>query len=304
MFRNTFIFRGVFDKRREFDINTPGKNTSDLIRFGTSSFSSKDWIGNFYPEGTEPSDFLRYYSEKYDTVEVDATYYKIPTRSMTESWNLKTPEGFLFSAKFPRSIVHAGEKAAPDVDKIMEKEHTYYDRDKFLESMSLLGNKLGYLLIQFPYFNKKLFGSRKPFMEKLDRFLGDLPNDFRYAVEIRNRNWLKPEFAGICRQHNAAVTLVDHAWMPHGDEMESYFDPITTDFTYIRLLGNRKEIEQITKKWDKIVIDRDDRLKRWADFIAGLIDREIFGVVYANNHYAGNGPMTLERLRELYMGQN
>ena len=85
-----------------------------MIRWGTSSWSEKSWVGPFYPPGTKPGDFLRYYATQFDTVEVDATYYAIPDERMVAGWERKLPEGFVFSAKFPRSVVHAGEGARPE----------------------------------------------------------------------------------------------------------------------------------------------------------------------------------------------
>jgi hypothetical protein len=130
-----------------------GNLENSSIRFGTSSFSSSDWMGPFYPDGTKPSDFLGYYAKQFDTVEVDATYYSLPTERMVDRWRAVTPGGFLIAAKFPRAIVHAGEKAKPDSGKLLMPEHTYEIRDRFLAVMSRLGDRLGPLLIQFPYFS-------------------------------------------------------------------------------------------------------------------------------------------------------
>ena len=77
--------------------------TGSLIRFGCSSFSSEDWVGPFYPQGTKPAEYLHLYAEHFDTVEIDSTYYGIPRHSMVDGWRAKTPDGFLISAKFPRS---------------------------------------------------------------------------------------------------------------------------------------------------------------------------------------------------------
>lgn len=123
------------------------------IHFGTSSFSSKDWIGPFYPQGTLPVDFLRFYAGKFDTVEIDATYYAVPSAKTVDGWAERTPENFIIAAKFPRSIVHCGEGSKPDGSKILMPDETYLVRDKFLSMMSRLGRKAGPLLIQFPFFN-------------------------------------------------------------------------------------------------------------------------------------------------------
>jgi uncharacterized protein YecE (DUF72 family) len=136
-------------------------------------------------------------------------------------------------------------------------------------------------------------------MERLDRFLSDLPKGYRYGVEIRNKDWLKSGFADLCREHNVALVLVDQAWMPLADKLEKQFDPITTDFVYIRLLGDRKQIEAITETWDREVIDRQANLERWANYLAKLIERQIRTLVYVNNHYAGHAPTTVRRLRIL-----
>ncbi len=270
------------------------------IHYGTSSFSSKDWVGAFYPEGTAPKDFLAYYSTQFETVEVDATYYRIPSASTLDGWFAKTPDNFTFAAKFPRAIVHGGEGREPNPDIILQPDATYEERDKFLGVMARLRDKLGPLLIQFPYLPKRVFSGRKQFLDRLDKFLTDLPDDFRYAVEIRNRNWLKPDFAELCKRHNTALALVDQGWMPHGDEVAQMVTPVTTDFSYIRLLGDRKKIEEITKTWDKEVINNEDSLQRWARLIGELSDRfraQIY--VYANNHYAGHAPSTIRRLQNM-----
>ncbi len=257
-------------------------------------------MGPFYPEGTPPRDFLDLYARRYDTVEIDSTYYAVPAARTVEGWAQKTPAGFLIAAKFPRSIVHGGEGARPDPAAVLDPDLTYPVRDRFLEVMARLGPRLGPLVIQFPYFNRGVFPAAGPFLERLDRFLGDLPEGPRYAVEIRNRAWLTPGFADLCRRHRAALVLVDQAWMPHADEVESRFDPVTGDFAYVRLLGDRKEIEALTTTWEKEVIDRTERLRRWGRFLARMLAREVPTVVYVNNHYAGHAPATLERLRTLF----
>ena len=271
---------------------------NNLIRIGTSSFSDTDWVGPFYPKGSKPSQFLSLYGEKFDTVEIDATYYAIPSKTTIDNWLRKTPENFVIAAKFPRSIVHGGQGPAPNPDIILQSEKTYEQRDVFLDIINRLGSRLGPLLLQFPYFSKKVFQSPQQFFDRLNRFLEDLPPVFRYAVEIRNRHWLTKDFRNLLHRHNVALTLVDQAWMPHGDEVEKMFDPVTTDFTYIRLLGDRKEIEAITDRWNKEVIDRGESLKRWAALALRLKSRNINSLIYINNHYAGHAPETARKLED------
>ena len=270
------------------------------VRFGSSSFSSRDWVGPFYPPGTKPGEFLRVYAGRFDTVEIDATYYAVPALRVVEGWAAKTPPEFLIAAKFPREIVHAGEGRHPDPARVLDPDHTYPVRDEFLEVMRALGPRLGPLVLQFPFFNSRAFPESNVFFDRLDRFLGDLPGDLRFAVEIRNPDWVTPAFADLCRKHRAALVLVDQAWMPHADELAERFDPVTADFCYIRLLGDREEIEKITTTWGKEVIDRSARLDRWAAFLVRVLDRKIPSVVYVNNHYAGHAPETLRKLIRAY----
>jgi len=280
--------------------------TSDpatLVRFGTSSFSNKDWVGPFYPVGTKPADYLREYSRHYDAVEVDATYYALPRESTVDGWNEKTPPGFLFCAKFPRSIVHAGERAQPNGDRVLDLERCARDRDSFLQVMSRLGDKLGTLLLQFPYFNQGAFSSPGPFYERLDAFLATLPREFDFAVELRNKQWLTPQLFDLLRHHGVSFTVVDQAWMPHADELEGRFDLVTGPQVYLRLLGDHKAIEEITTTWEKEVVDRSERLDRWASFMVRTTRAGFPGLVFVNNHYAGHAPATTERLKEIFRAQ-
>lgn len=271
-----------------------------LVRFGTSSFSSKDWVGPFYPPLTPPRAFLSHYAREFDTVEVDTTYYALPSNRLVDGWRDKVPEGFLLSAKFPKSIVHAGRTRHPDPRRVLDPDATYADRDQFLETMARMGEKLGTLLIQFPYFNREAFPSAGTFLERLDPFLRDLPQDgFRYAVEIRNKAWLKGDYVEILRRHGVDLVLVDQAWMPHGDQVAQQYDVLTGSACYIRLLGDRKRIEKLTTTWGEEVIDQSESLSRWASLIVDMMSRGVRCLVYVNNHYAGHAPTTVRRLREM-----
>ena len=110
-----------------------GPHPRGTLRYGTSSWSEKSWVGPFYPEGTQPGDYLRHYATVFDTVEADVTYYRVPDRRLVDGWNEKTPDGFVLSAKFPRGIVHGGDGPKPDGSKVLLPEHVRGDTDRFLE---------------------------------------------------------------------------------------------------------------------------------------------------------------------------
>jgi uncharacterized protein YecE (DUF72 family) len=159
------------------------------------------------------------------------------------------------------------------------------------------------LLFQFGYFNKKAFVDVNDFLARLRPFLNKLPKGHKFAVEIRNKNWLVPQFVEALRERGVALALIDQSWMPRPSQWFVKFDPITADFTYVRWLGDRKGIEEQTKVWDKIIVDRRAELSEWAEILGKVNKRRIQILAFANNHYAGYGPGTIEHFRELWRKQ-
>ncbi len=244
---------------------------SGQVYLGTQGFSFDAWVGPFYPAGTPKRTYLEAYAEQFDTVEIDATFYAIPRASTVEGWRQRTPPEFRFSAKFPRLITH---------DKKLDR--AVGDAEAFVGTMQALGDKLGVLALQFAYdFTPEYF-------EALDDFLGRLPAGPRYAVEIRNRNWLNSDLGEMLSQHNVALVLQDLHYMPR-------LDWVTADFTYIRWLGRRKDIEE----FDRIQIDRSEQLQVWAERVQDFIDRGLDVYGYFNNHFAGHSPASVRQFVEL-----
>jgi uncharacterized protein YecE (DUF72 family) len=260
------------------------------LRIGTSAFTAAGWEDAFYPVGMKPPDYLAYYATQFNTVEIDSTFYRTPSAATVSGWNEKTPPDFVFAAKVPRAITH--EKVLLDCDK---------EFDEFIGRIDLLGDKAGPLLLQFPYFNKKVFKSGGEFCARLRLFLQRAKGmSCRFAVEIRNRPWLDARFAALLREYNVALALQDQSWMPRPRETFEKFDPITTDFTYVRWLGDRQGIEEKTKTWDKTIIDRHQELSEWVDILKKVQKRKIQIFAYANNHYAGHAPATVELFLNLW----
>jgi len=249
------------------------KANLDRIKIGTSGFSYKDWLGNFYPQFCPQQDFLRFYATIFKTVEIDATFYRIPTAEMVKRWKKVTSDDFVFTAKFPRTVTHEG-----------GIEERLSNMGAFIESMKHLEGKLGPLLLQFPY-------SFKP-DEHEDIFLKlieGLPDSGKFSVEVRNKKWLGDRFYGILKSKNVSLCLIDHPWMPRKTEF-------TGDFLYIRFLGDRKKIPN---DFSYIRNEREDELDWWSRLIEEYsIDK---GEVYAffNNHYSGHSPSTARRLMEI-----
>lgn len=269
----------------------PEKPLSPLLRLGTSSFTAEGWETSFYPKGMNARDYLSYYATQFDTLEVDATYYRIPAISTVKGWYAKTPENFLFALKTPQEITH--EKVLVDADGTFQE---------FLRATEPLGEKLGCILLQFPYFNKKAFTGPAEFLGRLKAFLEKLPEERRFAVEIRNKYWLGPPLYDLLRKHKVALALIDHPWMPRPKEWFAKGDAITADFTYIRWLGDRKGIEELTTTWDKTIVDRKSDLENWVEACRSFLKKKIRVFAFANNHYAGHAPATI-RLFESLIGK-
>jgi uncharacterized protein YecE (DUF72 family) len=245
------------------------------LYIGTSAFTAAGWEGTFYPPGMKPADYLSFYATRFNSVEVDSTFYRIPSKPTVQGWGAKTPPGFRFAAKVPQIITH--ERVLVDCESEFKQ---------FVDTMDLLGDKLGPLLLQFGYFNKKAFVGVNDFLARLRPFLKKLPMDHKFAVEIRNKNWLVPQFVEALRERGVALALIDQSWMPRPSQWFEKLDPITADFTYVRWFGDRKGIEEQTKVWDQVIVDRRAELSEWAEILGKVHKRKIQIFAYANNHYA------------------
>ncbi len=244
----------------------------DKLYLGTSGWSYKDWRGIFYPARSSNNDWLSQYAETFSTVEIDSTFYGIPRSSTVEKWQKATPDHFIFAPKVPRTITH---------ENRLQRCSPIWDH--FLETMALLGDKLGPIVLQFDYkFTfKDHFQNLKQFLEK-----ETLPP--KLCVEIRNKDWHRREFYELLEAHHTALVLNDLYYMPRVIE-------ITTDFTYIRLLGNRKLIPD---DFSSVRINRDRELDWWSQRIVRFLEKNLEVYVYSNNRYQGHAPATMHSLKE------
>jgi uncharacterized protein YecE (DUF72 family) len=251
----------------------------DNLYLGTVSWMKPDWVGPFYPPKLKPAELLGAYARAFRTVEIDATFYRIPSPSTVSGWRDRTPDGFVFAAKVPRAITVI--KRLSDCEREMSR---------FLTVMEPLGEKLGPLLLQFPYFNETAFASREPFDALLRPFLKSLPKQFRYAVEIRNGKWLTCDFVELLREHAIGLTLLAQAWMPRIDTLAKTLDLVTADFCYVRFMGDRKALEKKTATFDRIIEDKTDEMAIWANELKPIVDGGTPTYAYFSNYYAGYGP--------------
>jgi uncharacterized protein YecE (DUF72 family) len=235
------------------------------------------------------ADYLAFYAEHFQTVEIDSTFYGCPSARTVTNWGARTPQDFIFCVKVPQVITH--DKALVNCDAEFEE---------FVQTMDILGPKLGPMLFQFPAFDKWKFPKQDSFLAVLAPFLKKLPTDHKFVVEIRNKKWLDAKFADVLREHNVALALTDTSFVPRPWEMEHKFELITAAFVYVRWLGDRKGIEKLTETWDKTIIDRTSDLQNWVELLRKVHERRIQILAFANNHYAGHGPSTLKLFSDLW----
>jgi uncharacterized protein YecE (DUF72 family) len=223
--------------------------------------------------------WLKYYSGVFDFVEIDSSFYKIPSQFMVKNWYNKTPENFRFAAKFPKIITH--DKRLKNLDE--------EQLDYFFDSMSELKEKLLTLLIQLPPSMQIVEG-----LDALGNIIPQLDNSFRYAVEVRHRSWFQDLAYNFFSNNN--ICLV---WSQLSDIRTPPI--ITSDFIYIRFIGDRSIQE---KDFGQIQLDRIKEMQKVIRNLkretneTNLTDVRL-AIVAANNHYAGFGPGTVNIFRQL-----
>ncbi|MDW0147394.1 MAG: DUF72 domain-containing protein [Nitrososphaeraceae archaeon] len=219
--------------------------------------------------------WLPYYSQIFNYVEIDSTFYNIPSESMVRNWDRRTPANFRFTAKFPKIITH--EKKFKNVEK---------DLELFYERMEPLKNKVLALLIQLPPFYKLKEG-----LEDFSSHNFFFEGDFRYAIEVRHSSWFNDLAYNFFRNNNIAMV-----W----SQMDRLQTPpvVTSDFVYLRLIGDRRLAED---QFGKIQIDRTEEIRNWANKMKEVKQNEKdvkAAIVAANNHYGGYGPGTVDIFRQ------
>jgi uncharacterized protein YecE (DUF72 family) len=239
---------------------TTGMN---CIHVGSMGWSYDFWKGNFYPKNLASNGFLAYYGKQFNTVEVDSTFYRIPSKKTVLDWREQTPNDFVFSLKFPQIITH--------VKMLRNCEE---ETQVFLEHAEFLEEKLGPLLLQFP----PTF--RDDSMPLLREFLERLPKRQRYVVEVRNKTLLADSLYEILGDNSVALAWVESPFMPLVSEL-------TSDFIYVRWEGDRKKINGT---FGKTEVDKTGEIALWADKLKPFMERKIEVFGYFSKYYSGFPP--------------
>jgi uncharacterized protein YecE (DUF72 family) len=202
------------------------------LHVGTSGYSYKEWKGSFYPEKMPAKDMLRFYSERLSTVEINATFYRMPQKSMLENWKEQVPGTFRFSLKAPQRITHF--KRLKDTE-----EETKY----FFETASVLEGQLGVVLFQLP-------PNMKKDLPRLEAFVNNLPEQHLVAFEFRHPTWFDDDVLELLRSQNRALVVSDT------DDMPSTHIDKTADWGYLRLRRVNYSEENLAE-WDQRIRAQD-----------------------------------------------
>ncbi|MBC6980259.1 DUF72 domain-containing protein [Caulobacter sp. 17J80-11] len=232
------------------------------LRVGTSGWTYKDWIGPFYPEGTKAAGLLAWYASRFDTTEINASFYRVPSEKAVATWRERTPEGFLFAWKASRFITHT--KRLKDVGESL---------GFIFGRMDGLGDRFGPVLFQLP-------PNLKRDDERLAGFLALLPKGRRCVVEFRHPSWYEAAVFELLRAHDAALCVSDHHHAPAPWEA-------TASFVYVR--GHGSSGRYVGSYADETLTDWARRLKAWRK-------RGLDAYVYFDNDVKSAAPKDAERL--------
>ena len=240
------------------------------IRIGTSGFHYKHWIGPFYPPKTPASKMLGFYLQHFDTVELNNSFYRLPTAEAFDAWREATPANFIFAVKASRFITHN--------KKLKDPEHAL---DNLLPRAAHLGPKLGPILFQLP-------PHWRVNPERLESLLEILPRDPRYTFEFRELSWITPAIISILTKFNAAFCIY---------ELAGYHSPleITADFAYVRLHGPESGKYQGSYS--------DERLQEWARQIEAWAQNLKAIYVYFDNDQYAYAAANARNLRNMLSGK-
>lgn len=236
------------------------------IYVGTSGWTYGDWSERFYPKGVKGSERLSFYAEHFDTVEINATFYRLPTQTMIDAWNRRLGEKFHLVVKGSRVVTHF-KKLADCLDPLQ----TFLNRTLQLVQLKVI-------LWQLP-------PSLHKDIERLERFLSLLPHSVRHAVEPRHRSWWDDETADTLSRYRAAFVAISHPTLP-----DTIFS--TTDFLYVRFHGQDRSLY----RYDYT----EDELSHWADVLRPhVVHRTLYA--FFNNDFNANAVRNAMSFRKMLL---
>ena len=239
--------------------------TSQRLNIGTSGWNYNHWRGPFYPKDLPAEQWQNYYMERFNTVEVNNTFYQLPSEKTYAKWRDQAPKGFQYALKASRYITHMKKLKDPD-----------QPLGNFLSHAEKLGDKFGPVLFQLP-------PRWKMNTDRLADFLKALPRGFRFAFEFRDNSWWDEPVYELLKKHNAAFCIFD---------LEGKQSPaeLTADFAYVRLHGPNGAYQG---KYD------DPALSEWARQFNSWMQKDLAVFCYFDNDENGYAAQNAQRLKEL-----
>jgi len=240
----------------------------EKVWIGTSGWVYKGWANTFYPKKWPKADLLHYYVTQFPTVEINTTFYRLPSLPLVRGWNKRAPNGFLYAVKGSRYITHQ--------KKLVNLGH---GARKYFSRIKPLARHTGPVLWQLP-------PNLGKDVARLDKFLSKLPSRYNYALEFRNPSWMDGETFELLRKHNVANVWLSSLRMPTDFTL-------TGDFVYLRFHGLEKGAAHDYTK---------DELKPWADQLLAAAQDNKPCFVYFNNDWNTRAPLNARMLMDMVGG--
>jgi uncharacterized protein YecE (DUF72 family) len=251
-----------------------------MIRLGTSGFSYADWVGEVYPQELPRWQWLPFYTQSFDTVELNVTYYRMPDAKLIRGWIDRTPDDFLFTVKAHKSLTH--ERNSPDFNA-------------FSDSIAELkqAHKLACVLAQFPHSFHPTPQNRN-YLNEVREGLKDFP----VVVEFRGKDWIQESTFEQLEQLGLGFCCVDEPNLP---KLMPRITRVTSPVAYVRFHGrNSEKWWRHDHAWERYDYTyTEEELKEWVPKIRDLDNQATLTLVYANNHYKGQSVDTIQKLQPL-----
>src|SRR5438874_7454906 len=256
------------------------------IRIGACAWSFDDWHGSFYPSDLPKSQWLEFYANYFPVVEVDSTFYAAPAQATIQRWIEITRAAFRFACRLPREITHT-----------RRLRDCTAELNSFFRAIEPLALKLKVVLIQLPPSFAPKDGKTA-----LRKFLEQLPQDFRFAIEFRHSGWHRPQFIRLLERYRVCWVWADTTRLDERNLAPFEFLPCTTDFLYLRLLGDYATKYDVDgghiHRYEKLLWKREAALQSWSLKIRRHLDGVRNVWAFASNHFEGFAPETSQRLAE------
>ena len=262
-------------------------SAASCAHIGCQGWNYEDWVTGpaadetvFYPRGTRPAAMLDIYTRAFATVEIDSTFYAVPSAATVDGWHKRSPPHFTFALKLPQQITHEfGLRLKGSRELLAE----------FCDHARLLQDKLAAVLIQLPPQFEAVPENRRA----LETFLPCLPRDMPFTIEFRHASWITDETLNLLASHRIPVALVEGQWIARRTLFRTV-EHAAADFAYIRFMGARD-----LTRFDCVQRLQDANLQLWHEAITRLCARVPRVYAYFSNYYEGHAPASANKLKRL-----